>query len=75
MFKKFLTRKLIEAKMKDVPAEQREQILTLVEKNPELFKKIGKEIEDRKKLGQDEMAASMAVMKKYQGQLRNMLGK
>lgn len=61
--------------MKDVPAEQRDQIIALVEKNPELFKKIGKEIEDRKKLGQDEMAASMAVMKKYQSQLRHMLGK
>jgi hypothetical protein len=56
-------------KLKDVPPEQREQMTALISKNPELFKKIGEEIERRKKGGEGEMKASMEVMKKYRAEL------
>lgn len=56
-------------KMKDVPKEQQEQILTLVQKNPELFKKIGEEVEKRTKNGESQMKATMDVMKKYREEL------
>ena len=36
----FFIRQLMKSKLKDVPEAQREQIMTLVTKNPELFKKI-----------------------------------
>ncbi len=55
--------------MKDVPAAQREQMTALVSKDPQLFKKIGEEIERRKKGGENEMKASMEVMKKYRTEL------
>jgi hypothetical protein len=45
----------------------------LVSKNPELFKKIAEEIERRKKGGESEMKASMDVMKKYRGELAELL--
>jgi len=61
--------------MKDVPANQRDMMLTLVEKNPELFKKIGEEIERRKKGGEGEMKAAMEVMKKYRVELSQLLQK
>ena len=55
--------------MKGVPKEQREQMTALVTKDPQLFKKIGEEIERRKKGGESEMKASMEVMKKYRAEL------
>lgn len=60
-------------KLKDVPEAQREQMMALVTKDPELFKKMGEEIERRKKGGETEMKASMEVMKKYRAELAALL--
>lgn len=62
-------------KLKDVPAEQREQMTELIAKDPELFKKIGEEIERRKKGGENEMKAAMEVMKKYRAELAELMQK
>lgn len=59
-------------KMKNVPAAQQEQIISLVEKDPELFKRIGEEVERRKKGGETEMKATMEVMKKYRAELQTL---
>lgn len=61
--------------MKDVPEAQRDMMMGLVEKNPELFKKIGEEIERRKKGGESEMKAAMEVMKKYRTELAALMQK
>ena len=45
----FLLNQYAKWKLKDVPEAQREQMTALITKNPELFKKIGEEIERRKK--------------------------
>ena len=52
-----------------MPVAQREQMTALISKDPTLFKKIGEEIERRKKGGEGEMKASMEVMKKYRAEL------
>lgn len=65
----FLLKKYANWKMKDLPEAQREQMLKLFEKNPELMKKIAEEIERRKKGGESEMKAAMEVMKKYRAEL------
>jgi len=56
-------------KMKDVPEGQRKQIMTLVKKDPELFKKIGEEVDRRVKGGEPQMKATLEVMKKYRAEL------
>ena len=56
-----------------MPEAQREQMTALVSKDPELFKKIGEEIERRKKGGEGEMKASMEVMKKYRAELASLM--
>ena len=61
--------------MKDVPKEQREQMTALVSKDPQLFKKIGEEIERRKKGGESEMKAAMEVMKKHRAELSVLMQK
>ena len=71
--KDFFVKKLIESKLKDVPEEQREQIIKLITENPELFEKIGKEIQQKTKEGKSEMAASMEVMRKYQSEIQKVM--
>jgi len=65
----FLLNQYAKWKLKDMPEAQREQMTALVSKDPGLFKKIGEEIERRKKGGEGEMKASMEVMKKYRAEL------
>lgn len=62
----------MEAKMKDVPPEQREKIISMIEKDPELFKKIAEEIKQKMDAGKDQMSASMEVMQKYETELRKL---
>lgn len=75
MLKQFLTRQALKYQLKDLPEDQRAMIIQLVEKNPELFKKIGEEIEAKTKAGQDKTMASIMVMKKYERELRQAAGK
>lgn len=65
----FLLNQYAKWKLKDVPEAQREQMTALVTKDPQLFKKIGEEIERRKKGGESEIKAAMEVMKKYRTEL------
>ena len=71
----FLLKQYANWKMKDVPEAQREQMIALVSKDPNLFKKIGEEIERRKKGGESEMKASMEVMKKHRDELSALMQK
>lgn len=71
----FLLKQYANWKLKDVPEAQRDQMMALVTKDPELFKKIGEEIERRKKGGESEMKASMDVMKKYRAELAALMQK
>jgi len=71
----FLFNQYAKWKMKDVPEAQREQMTAMVSKDPQLFKKIGEEIERRKKGGESEMKASMEVMKKYRTELAALMQK
>lgn len=68
--KNFAMRKLLERQMKDAPPEQKEMILALLEKDPKLFEKIAKEMqEELKKNGNNQMAAAMKVLPKYQKEI------
>jgi len=69
----FLLKQVAKQKLKNVPEGQREMLLGMLEKNPEIFKKIGEEIERRKKGGEPEMKATMEVMKKYREELAGLM--
>ncbi len=82
-FKSFVTKKAL--KMKGVSAEQAEEIAKKIDDNPEiisslkgldknkevkeLFEKITKEIDQKKKEGLDEQYAGVLVMSKYKNQI------
>ena len=73
MLKNFLMKRMIKSQMKNVPADQQAKILSMVEKNPELFQKIAKEVQIEMKTGKNQMAATMEVMKKHQNELRGLM--
>jgi len=72
-FKNFILRQALKRKMKDLPAAQRDKLLSAIEKNPDFFKKIGDEVEKRKKSGQDETVATMQVMREHQAELQKIM--
>ncbi|HBH71273.1 MAG: hypothetical protein UU88_C0021G0003 [Parcubacteria group bacterium GW2011_GWC1_42_11] len=73
MIKEFLMKQVIKRQLKGVPEAEVNRIIALVEKNPELFKKIGDEIQAKVKAGRSQMAASMEVMRAHQSELQKVL--
>ena len=73
MIKEFLLKQVIKRQLKGMPEAEIDRILLIVEKNPELFKKIGDEIKAKVKSGRSEQAASMEVMRAHQGELQKVL--
>jgi hypothetical protein len=68
--KSFAVRKLVASQMKGVPPEQQEMIMTMLEKDPALFEKIAKEMQEELKAnGNNQMKAAMKVLPKYQQQI------
>lgn len=73
MFKQLLLKKLMESKLKDVPAEQRDMIVAAVEKDPELFMRLAQEIEAKTKSGMSQMDAAQRVFSAHQDELKRLL--
>ena len=69
----FMLRAMLKSKMKGVPDAQIDQILALVEKNPDFFKEVAEEVKKRVKAGKNETAAMMEVMRERQGELQKMM--
>ncbi|KND49124.1 MAG: hypothetical protein AB198_02540 [Parcubacteria bacterium C7867-003] len=70
--KDFLMRKMLASKMKGVPQAEQEKVFGMLEKNPELFQKIGLEVQEEMKKGLDQMTATMNVVKKYESELKKL---
>ena len=63
-------KKVLQSQMKNVPEDQQQMILEMLEKDPELFEKIAKEIQAELKVnGNNQMAAAQKVLPKYQAQI------
>lgn len=56
-----------------MPEAQIDMFIKMMEKNPELFKTIATEIQEKTKGGMSQMDASMEVMKKYEDELRKLV--
>jgi 2-oxo-4-hydroxy-4-carboxy--5-ureidoimidazoline (OHCU) decarboxylase len=71
--KTFLMKKMLASQMKGVPQAEQDKILTMIEKNPDLFQKIGTEVQAEMKKGKDQMAATMEVVKRYESELKGLI--
>jgi len=72
--KQFALKKVLQSQMKDVPPEQQQMILEMIEKDPGLFEKIAKEMQaELKNNGNNQMAAAMKVLPKYQKEIMTVM--
>lgn len=70
MLQNFLLKKML--KSQGVPEDQIDMFVTMVSKNPDLFKKIAAEVQEKIKGGMNQMEAGMEVMKKYEADLKKL---
>lgn len=69
--KNYAVKKMLQSQMKDVPADQQAMIMEMVENDPKLFEKVAKEMkEEMNSNGNDQMAAAMKVLPKYQQEIQ-----
>lgn len=67
----FFVRQLLKSKMKGVvPEAEQEKFLSMFEKNPDLFKKIAEDTQEKMKTGLSQIEAVKQVMGKYQEELK-----
>lgn len=66
---------MLKKQLKNVPAEQQEQIFAMIEKNPEFFMKIAEEAQEKIKGGMSQQDAMMMVMKSHESELKSVMGK
>ncbi len=62
-------------KSQGVPEDQIDMVLTVFQKDPDLFKKIAEEVQAEIKNGKDQATASMSVMQKHEARLKELMGK
>lgn len=70
MFQNFLLKKMLKAQ--GVPDEQVDMLIKMMEKNPELFKRIAEEVQEKVKGGMSQTDAGMSVMRQYESELRKL---
>ncbi len=75
MIKEFLLKVMIKRQLKGMPDAEIDRIVELVGKNPEIFKKIGDQIQAKVKAGRSQQAATMEVMRANQAELQKVLQK
>lgn len=72
--KQYALKKVLASQMKDAPPEQQKMILEMMEKDPALFEKIAKEMQaELKANGNNQMAAAMKVLPKYQQEIAKVM--
>jgi hypothetical protein len=71
MFQNFLLKKML--RTQGVPEAQIEIFVAMIEKNPELFKTIANEIQEKVKNGMSQTDAGMEIMKKYEEELKKLM--
>lgn len=71
MFQNFLLKKML--KSQGIADEQIEMFIKMMEKNPDLFKKIAEEIKVKMDAGVNQQSASLEVMKKYEEELKKLI--
>jgi hypothetical protein len=75
MLKNFFMKAMLKSQLKNVPEAQRDMLIAMVEKNPDLFEKIAQEIQEKIKNGRGQQEASIEVMTKYKSELQQIMQK
>lgn len=71
----FVMKQMVKRQIKDMPKDQQDMIMNLVEQNPELLKTISVEIQAKVKKGIDQQTAMMQVMMDHKDELQQAMMK
>lgn len=63
----------MDRQLKDVPEDQKEKIMKLIEEKPELFQMIAMKAQEKMKQGKSQMDAVMEVVKENESELKGIL--
>jgi len=69
----FVMKQMIKRQLKNVPKDQQDKIMNAIEKDPQFFTKIAKEVEEKTKSGVDQQTAAMSVMMKYKDEIGKLM--
>lgn len=73
MLKKFLMKQAMKSQLKGVPAAEQEQLLNLIERNPQFFENLAQELQEGLKSGRDQQVVALEVMTKHKEALAKMM--
>ncbi len=74
MFGNFLMKAMLKKQLKGVPESEQNRIIGLIEKNPDFFKKIAEETQEKVKGGMSQQDAVSNVMQKHQEEFKKVMG-
>lgn len=69
----FFMKSLIKSKLKGLPEDQIEKLISAIEKNPDFFKNIAKLVEEKTKKGMNQQDAIAEVLKDNQEDFKAVL--
>ncbi|MBP9763233.1 MAG: hypothetical protein KBD10_00620 [Candidatus Pacebacteria bacterium] len=69
----FLMKAMLKRQLAQLPKEQQEMIITMIEKNPKLFEKISEEIKVKIKNGIPKQTASMSVFMSHKDEIQKLM--
>lgn len=73
--KSFLMKQMMKSQIKNLPKEQQDMAMKMVEENPELLMQIAQELQEEMKSGKDQMQAMAAIAERHKDTLGGMMGK
>ena len=73
MIKEFFIKQMVKRKLGNLPPAMQEKIAGAIQKDPEFFSNLSKEIDREVKGGKSQTVASISVMKKHQQRLRELM--
>ncbi len=74
MFGNFLMKAMLKKQLQGVPAAEQDRIIGLIEKNPDFFKKIAEETQEKVKGGMSQQDAVKMVLQAHQDEFRKVMG-
>ena len=66
-------KQVMKSQLKNVPKEQQEKIMELIDKNPEFFTQLAEKVKKKIDSGKPQMAATMEVMQEHKAELQDMM--
>ena len=69
----FVMKAAMKSQLKNVPKDQQEMIMKLIDKNPQFFAEMAKKVKSKIDSGKPQMAAMMEVMQENKEELQKMM--